>query len=196
MKNKLLLLIFVVSVTYACKETNYYPKPKAYSRIDFPKHEYIETKNQLPYSFEVAKNAIFRNDTAWNAKKEWSEIYYPAHEASVEITYYDLNNDKKFTKELIEDAFKLTAKHQIKATAINESLIRTKNGKIALIAELEGEVPTQFQFIITDTTRNFMRGALYFRTAMKNDSLAPVIDYIKEDLLHLLNTTKWKSEKN
>jgi hypothetical protein len=56
-------------------------------------------------------------------------------------------------------------------------------------------VPRKFKFFLSDSTQHFLRGALYFRTALKNDSLAPVIDYIKKDVIHLLNTVKWDYEK-
>ena len=81
---------------------------------------------------------------------------------------------------------------EIKAYAIEESVVRTPMGKTAVIAELEGEVPSQFQFFITDSTDNFIRGALYFRTSTKNDSLAPAIEYMKIDAMHLINTLEWK----
>ena len=60
------------------------------------------------------------------------------------------------------------------------------------IAELYGDVPSQFQFVCTDSVNNFLRGALYFNTKVKNDSLAPAIDYVKSDIIHLLNTLEWK----
>jgi gliding motility-associated lipoprotein GldD len=63
-----------------------------------------------------------------------------------------------------------------------------------VVAELSGEVPTQFQFFVTDSTDHFLRGALYFNTAMKNDSLAPVIEYIKVDMIHLINTLEFKKK--
>ena len=57
---------------------------------------------------------------------------------------------------------------------------------------LEGEVSSQYQFYTHDTTNNFLRGALYFETATKNDSLKPIIEYVKEDINHLVNTLEWK----
>ena len=98
---------------------------------------------------------------------------------------------KAFAK-LIDDAHKLTAKHQVKAYSIEETLIKTPAGMNVIIFELSGEVPSQFQFYATDTTTHFLRGALYFHTAVKNDSLAPVIDYMKVDVMHLINTLKWR----
>jgi gliding motility-associated lipoprotein GldD len=86
----------------------------------------------------------------------------------------------------------LTAKHQIKAYGIEESIMMTPKGYTGVVAELSGEVPTQFQFFVTDSTNNFLRGALYFNTALKNDSLAPAIEYIKIDMAHLINTLEFK----
>jgi gliding motility-associated lipoprotein GldD len=93
----------------------------------------------------------------------------------------------------MDDAYTLTAKHQIKASGINEIITRTESGLTAVIAELEGEVPSQFQFTITDSTSNFLRGALYFNTQVHNDSLAPAIEYMKKDIMHMIHTFEWKN---
>ena len=77
------------------------------------------------------------------------------------------------------------------AYGIEEGILVTPQGYTGVVAELEGEVPTQFQFFVTDSTQHFLRGALYFNTAMKNDSLAPVIEYIKADMAHLMNSVKF-----
>jgi hypothetical protein len=45
---------------------------------------------------------------------------------------------------------------------------------------------------LTDSTRNFLRGALYFETEPNKDSLAPVIDFFKKDMDQIINTLKWK----
>jgi len=111
--------------------------------------------------------------------------------ANIHITYKRVQNFDQL-KEYFNDAFVLTAKHQIKANAIDEIIITTPSGKTATVAELNGEVPSQFQFTITDSTRHFLRGAVYFYAKVSNDSLAPAIDYMKKDALHLINTLNWK----
>jgi gliding motility-associated lipoprotein GldD len=63
---------------------------------------------------------------------------------------------------------------------------------VAVIAEIDGEVPSQFQFTMTDSSRNFLRGALYFNVKVQNDSLRPAIEYVKKDVIHLINTLDWK----
>ena len=70
--------------------------------------------------------------------------------------------------EYVNDTYKLINKHQIKASSIKETIIKTPSGEKATIVELSGEVPTQFQFHITDSSAHFLRGALYFKTATKN----------------------------
>jgi len=85
----------------------------------------------------------------------------------------------------------LISKHKNKASSIVETKIRTLNNKTATIIDIKGEVPTPFQFIITDSTNNFMRAALYFEKPIKGDSLLPVVNYIKKDMLHVLNTLRW-----
>jgi gliding motility-associated lipoprotein GldD len=79
----------------------------------------------------------------------------------------------------------------VKAYGIEEAILLTPEGYTGVVAELTGEVPTQFQFFVTDSTKNFLRGALYFNTAMKNDSLSPVIEFIKKDMAHLMNSVKF-----
>ncbi|MEL7006811.1 MAG: hypothetical protein AAFN93_29405 [Bacteroidota bacterium] len=83
----------------------------------------------------------------------------------------------------------------MKAYAIEEKILVLKSGNVASVTELEGEVPSQFQFHITDSTNHFLRGALYFKTASKNDSLAPAIEYIKADIVHMLNTLAWNNSQ-
>jgi gliding motility-associated lipoprotein GldD len=64
---------------------------------------------------------------------------------------------------------------------------------MATVFELSGQVPTQIQFYVTDSTKHFIRGALYFETASKNDSLLPVIKYIGNDIVKMLKTLKFKN---
>jgi gliding motility-associated lipoprotein GldD len=113
--------------------------------------------------------------------------------ANIHITYKKLNNKEEFLKSLLNDSYNLTSKQQIKASAIDELITVTPSGKTAVIAEIAGEVPTQLQFTMTDSSKNFLRGALYFNTKVQNDSLAPAIDFMKKETLHFINTLQWKN---
>lgn len=184
----LLLLLFCCSCN-----TNYQPKPKGYNRLILPVESYRALPDSLPYQFEYSKAAKLLKDTSWISEKHWVEIYYPTLKANIHITYKKINNREELLKEMLDDAYKLTSKQQIKASGIDEVKVVTPSGKTALIAEISGEVPSQFQFTMTDSTKNFLRGALYFNTRVQNDSLAPAIDFMKKEVMHLINTLEWKA---
>ena len=173
-------------------DREYLPKPLGYNRLELPEHNYQVLPDTFPYTFEYSRHAKLLADTSAINEKYWIEIYYPGLKSNVHITYKPLRNSDKLLREFMNDAYTLTTKHQIKAYAINEIITVTPSGKTAVIAELEGEVPSQFQFTITDSTRHFLRGALYFNTRVQNDSLAPAIDYMKRDMMHIINTLEWK----
>ena len=168
------------------------PKPRGYNRIDLPAPRYQPLPAGHPYTFEYSKFAVVKRDSSYLAKPHWLNVYYPQLHANVQITYMDVERDRKLYNKMMEDARKLTGKHQIKATAIDERILKTPSGMRASVFELQGEVPSQFQFYTTDSTHHFLRGALYFRTATANDSLAPVIEYVKADMVHMLNTLQYR----
>lgn len=170
---------------------DYLPKPIGYNRLILPDHKYISLPDSLPYTFEYSAHATLLADTSRIHENFWVEIYYKELKSNIHITYKVIGN-QKMLKEFLDDSYTLTSKHQVKAYAINEVITKTPSGKTAVIAELEGEVPSQFQFTITDSSKNFLRGALYFNTKVANDSLAPAIEYMKEDIMHMINTLEWK----
>lgn len=182
---------FCSLVFFGCTK-EYLPKPLGYNRLLLPKPAYHSLPDTLPYTFEYSVHARLLADTSWISERFWIEVYYPNIKANVHITYKKIENNEQLLKEFMNDAYVLTAKHQIKAYAIDEVIIKTPSGKTAVVAELDGEVPSQMQFTITDSTQNFLRGALYFNTKVNNDSLQPAIEYVKNDIMHLINSFDWK----
>ena len=186
------VLGLVVTCFSSC-DREYLPKPLGYNRLELPEPAYRSLPDSMPYVFQYSKHASILPDTSVVRDKFWIEIYYPSIKSNIHITYKRLDGSDKLLKELMDDSYTLTAKHQIKAYAINEVITVTPSGKTAVIAELEGEVPSQFQFTMTDSASHFLRGALYFNTQVQNDSLAPAIEYMKRDMMHIINTLEWNS---
>lgn len=180
----------------ACQppETKYVPKPKGFNRIELPEASYTTTPADFPYSFDVSKEAIIRPDSSKIAEKYWVHLIYPKFgRAEIQITYKDISkNPKKLLAEHIDDSYRLMAKHQIKADAVQEILYQTADGLPAMAFGLSGQVPSHLQFYTSDSTKHFLRAAVYFRTATENDSLAPVIEFVRKDLLQMIKTTKFK----
>ncbi|HLL97028.1 MAG TPA: gliding motility lipoprotein GldD [Spirosoma sp.] len=170
----------------------YVPKPKAYPRFDLPAPNYVLIEPRHPYQFEYNNVARILRDTFPNAEPHWIFISYPAFHASVQLTYKPIRNDVNRLRKMLEDSYKLAARHKIKAYAVEQRTMKMKSGLEASLIDISGEVPSQVQFVTTDSTTHFLRGALYFNTATQNDSLQPIIQYIRKDVLHLLNTLKWR----
>lgn len=169
------------------------PKPKGYPRFDLPTPAYQAMQEQHPYFFEYSKYAIISADTTRFTEPHWIDIRYPQWDAVVQLTYKAIDKNPQKLIELTEDARKLVNKHQIKASGIEEFEAKTKKGHKAYLFKLSGQVPSQFQFYTTDSVQHFLRGALYFNTSTQNDSLAPAIDYITNDMIHMLNSLEWRN---
>jgi len=184
--------LILLSLLFSCS-TDYVPKPKGYNHIDLPANEYTTFNDvRYPYQFDLSKYARIYDDTTGLQGEGWKIIEYKDLSASIHITYEPIKAQKE-GYDLINDSYRIAYKHDVKAYAIDRKLIKTSKGYSVVIFELQGEVPSPYQFFThnADTTQYF-RGAVYFPTATKNDSLAPVIDYVIEDMNHLLDTFEWK----
>lgn len=193
--NWILITSFIflsIVFTHCSGTTNYLPKPKGYNRIELPDHSYQPLPDSFPYSFEYSTQVKLLRDSSWIAERYWIHLYYPTMDADIQITYKPILDMDSLLQGYYHDAYRLTSKHNIKAYAIDEIIMELPNGNFASISVLEGEVPSQIQFHVSDSSTHFLRGALYFKTATKNDSLRPVISYIEDDILHLLKTLEWK----
>ncbi|KXX68093.1 gliding motility lipoprotein GldD [Flammeovirga sp. SJP92] len=196
-----LTTIFLFSfLMYGCGSTSeeaYFPKPRGFHRIDLPNHEYSKEQfnkkdlKDYPYLFEVASNAVIIPDESFMSEPYWIEVRYPSLNAIIDISYKNLPNYDSLVG-YINTSNTLTFKHDVRASAIDEYATKTEKGYSAVMYEIEGDVPSQFQFFVTDSTQHFFRAALYFPTSTQNDSLAPVIEHVKKDMLHMMNTLDWK----
>lgn len=189
------VLVFIFFIFTSCKK-DYVPKPKGYNRLDLPQPSYRELEETHPYKFEYSKYAVIKKDNSSIAEPHWINVYYPSFDADIQLTYKPLFSkmDHKRLGELIDDSYKLANKHQVKAYSIEENIIKTPSGKSAVVIELTGDVPSPFQFYLTDSSENFMRGAVYFKST-KIDSLTPAIEYMKKEVMHLINTLEWRKTK-
>lgn len=182
------------SVLFSCN-SDYTPKPRGYFRISFPKKEY-QTFNQpgYPYTFEypvyakVVKDSSFFGEATENPW--WINIDFPQFNGRIYVSYKEIGK-YKFDK-LINDAFTMTNKHTTKAYSIDDSLIATPNNVHGMFFKVGGDVATANQFFLTDTTKHFLRGALYFDATPNEDSLSIVNRFLIQDVRHLINTFKWK----
>ncbi len=186
-------LIFVLGLL-ACEPT-YTPKPLGLNAIELPEQVYKLWDNaSKPYLFEINKVAEVNDYTTPLIKKSdhYVTVDYPTLGGKCYLTYKAVHNNLDTLNSLIMNSFRLADGHNVKATGIDSEVISREKGRYAISIILEGEVSSQYQFYVHDSTNHFIRGALYFETATKNDSLAPVIDYVKKDINHIIKTIEWR----
>ena len=186
--------IVIFLFLFSCNST-YVPKPAGYFAISLPKKEY-KTFDEAgyPYSFQYPAYAQVVKDTSFfdsiPENPYWINIDFPQFSGRIYISYKAIGKYKLAT--LINDAYNMTNKHTTKASGISDSLILTANNVHGIFFNVEGDVATANQFFLTDSTKHFLRGALYFDATPNQDSLLPVNRFLVEDMKHLINTFRWK----
>lgn len=208
----LLLTIFFFA---ACNST-YTSKKQGYFNIDLPQHKYTQFNNAVfPYEFEYPVYAkVIKDSTFFDSNPEnpyWINIDFPQFNARIFLSYKIIGGKaiykikqmngaykdsvgiNQFDK-MVNDAFTLTNKNEAVATSINDSAFRTANGISGVFFKVGGNAATAKQFFMSDTAKNFIRGALYFDTTPNADSLKPVQNFLQVDIDHLINTFRWRNE--
>ena len=193
MKIKLRYLISIaisilLLVNTACKK-HHTPKPRGYFRISFPAKEYQNFNQGFPYKFQYPKYSAVSADSSENSEDYWLNIIYPEFNGQIHLSYKNVNNN---IYELLEDSRRLAFKHSIKADAINEQMFYDPDKNvIGILYNIKGDAASPLQFFATDSINHFIRGSVYFNNVPNHDSLAPVIKFVKEDVVHLMETLEW-----
>lgn len=200
MKNQTLKLCILFSAVaifiLSCNSDYSVGKKKGYFHIEFPEKKYQSFDQPgYPYTFEYPVYAKVIKDTTFFEDKAgdwWINIDVPQFASRIYISYKTINAANKFDS-LVRDGFKMAYKQHVDvSTGIEESRILTPNKVEGMYFSLGGNTATANQFFLTDTTKHFLRGALYFDAAPNADSLGIVNDFLKKDVEHLINTLKWK----
>ena len=183
-----LIVILGSFIFIGCKEKNT-PKPRGFFRIDLPEKEFKKLSLNYPYSFDYPTCALIKEDKSKKGQKYWLNIEYPEINGIIHISYLAINNN---FDQIIEDTRKLAYKHSIKADAINEKVfMRPEKDVYGILYEIKGNAASSVQFFLTDSVNHYLRGALYFNTEPNKDSLAPVINFVKEDIKILIESFEW-----
>ena len=182
-----ILIIFVLIVS--CGQV-YTPKPSGYLRIDFPEKKYQPFKGSMPYEFDYPVYGEIVADKQKDAEPFWINIEFPKYKGKIHLSYKRIN---KNLANYIEETRKLAYKHASKADAIDEKIIRNDSTNVyGIFYDIKGNAASSVQFFVTDSNKNFIRGALYFSAQPNKDSLAPAIEFFKKDVEHFIQTLKWQ----
>ncbi|PBQ34150.1 gliding motility lipoprotein GldD [Sphingobacteriaceae bacterium] len=195
MNFKVLIFCVLVSITLiSCDEEEevYAPRPRGYCRIDFPEKSYRVYDSICPYKFEIPLYSHFVQDKHKGAEPCWLNLEFPKFKATIHLSYKAVNND---LANHLENSHYFANKHQVKATGLDEVVILRDSAKVyGLLFDIAGNTASPLQFYLTDSTKHFLRGALYFNSVPNIDSLKIVVDFIRADVLHMINSTSWKKD--
>jgi gliding motility-associated lipoprotein GldD len=209
------LYICFILICFSSCNSGFIPKPKGYYRIDLPAHEYKKFEEPgYPFSFEYPVYANVLKDSSYFGEAPenpwWINIDFPSLNGRIYVSYNAIGGKATYKVKvsegkyrdsisvnsfanLIDGSYRLTYKHSTKASSIEDSLIQTEKGINGIFFRVGGNAATANQFLVTDTVKHFLRGALYFDTTPNEDSLRPVNDFLMKDMLHLIKTFEWRN---
>ena len=194
-KNKIVnakwtILTLVVLACMACNRVST-PRPYGYYRIATPDTAYVDfakSQGNYPYTFALSKNAVVEPRTDVN-EPYWINIVYPALNATIHCSYKPVRNN---LRELTNDALEFVYRNASFATAIPErDYMHPEANVYGVLFDLEGNTASSCQFFVTDSTRNFFRASVYCNCPPNADSLAPVYQYLRTDIIKMVESFEW-----
>lgn len=183
-----LLLSLLVIMLASCNQT-YSPRPYGFFRIELPEHSYeLYSNTTIPYSFVKADIATIVPRTH-EGEKYWIDVTYPMLNANIHCSYKEIDNN---FFELSEDARRYVYKHSVMADGIEEQVfVNDEMNVYGILYDIKGNTASSIQFVLTDSSKHFFRAALYFDNVPNKDSIAPVVSYLREDVVRLIESFEW-----
>lgn len=192
MKQMLSGMVLLLSLMGAScsSSTDYTPKPRGYFRIEPPQACYqVLPLDSLPYSFHVSQLVTVELPEA-GSLEGWINLSYPSLNVKVYCSYLPITPT---TLPMAENESRLLVSRQAKqSNAVKEQAYSNPEERVyGSLFLLEGNSPSPVQFMLTDSVSRFFRGALYYDCAPNADSLAPVTDYLRRDIIELIQSFSW-----
>ncbi|NNE26839.1 MAG: hypothetical protein HKN09_08350 [Saprospiraceae bacterium] len=194
-----ILVAVLIFVFLSCQsDQTTIPKPRVYPRIDFPVKSYAPfSHDACPFVFDKANYVQYQKDSISTLDIAgadcWFDLYSEELNSIFHFSYIRFNDRPTFDA-LIQDAFEMVDKHNIKANYRSESIIENKDAQLyGILFEIDGPVAAPLQFYVTDSMSHFLRGSLYFNAQVNRDSIAPVYDFLKIDFERMMESFKWES---
>jgi gliding motility-associated lipoprotein GldD len=166
------------------------PKPTGYYRIDLPEKDYQTIDSiPFPFRFELPKYATVNLERI-EENENFLNIDFNRFGARIHLSYITVDGN---LPKLLEDSRTLVYKHTVKAQDIGENLVINKAARVfGTYYQIEGNSASGSQFYLTDSNDHFLRGALYFNVSPNYDSIAPVQEFIKQDIEQMIESFSWK----
>lgn len=183
--------LFLFLAFTSCTEDKTIPKPPTFLRLDFNHPGYVRYTSDCGYSFDVDKMFTVRNTVDEQGNKLCHrDIDLGKLNGVLYFSYIEMD---KTLKEYIDHALDKVEEHKVKASSISDTSFYFSDKRVfGTLFELKGNVASPFQFYLTDSTSKFASGVVYFNTVPNYDSLRPSLNFVKKDILKMIETFEWK----
>lgn len=185
--------LFLFLFFFSCGN-DYTPKPIGYVRMEKKESKPIKYEdNNL--SFLYSDIATIENVQADTKDEKWINISYPYYDVTIYCTYMPVS--KNSLPKTLDDSYQLAYSHAAKASGIKQTqYIDTIHNISAVIYDIKGSVAAPVQFFATDSISSFFRGSLYYNHTVNIDSIAPVTEFLREDIITLIESIRWNYGKS
>lgn len=197
MKSFLIITLSILVLLVGCSDPVYTPKPRMYPRVPWPTDTGLVSfvAEDCPFSFEYPSYMEVKHDKYFYEDQLptdcWFNMSIPALNGTIHCSYHELNGRASFD-EMVQDAFTIVSKHNIKANARKEIPLTSDYGVHGLGFEISGPVATPYQFYVSDTTDHFFRASLYFNNKVSPDSMKVVHDFLIDDMKDMIQSFRWE----
>ena len=195
---QIILSVLILAFLSCQSDSAVIPKPRIYPRIDFPEKVYGPfSRKSCPFVFDKPDYLTYQQDSISSLDIDgadcWFDLYSENLNAIFHYSYIKFSDRTTFDA-LIEDAFEMVDKHNVKANYRSESIIENPEANLhGILFELDGPVAAPLQFYVTDSTSHFLRGSLYFNSQVNRDSVAPVYEFLKVDFERMMESFEWEN---
>ena len=198
MKPRLLILSLVAIglLSGQCKQqATLIPKPRAYPRVEFPDRNYVTfSDDSCPFTFTYPDYMLVEKRTSFFGEEPnhpcWFDLVTNTLNARVHLSYHEVGSRSQYD-ELVSDAYRLASRINQRANYMDELVVSNERGVGGVIMEFSGPAASPLHFYLSDTSNHFLKGALYFNARVVPDSLAPVVEFLNEDIAELINSLDW-----
>jgi len=190
------IIIFSVFFIACNDEAIPLPKPRIYPKVVYPDKAFEDLNvNTCPFTLSKPVYFKFKKDSLRLIEEKrftcWFDLHCAELNSYIHLSYIPIDKSSPFD-ELVQDAFELANKHNVKASARTETRFGIESKNLAgLIFEIDGPVAAPLQFFVTDSTDHFLRGSLYFNDVVNRDSIQPVYEFLKTDVDRLIESISW-----
>jgi len=196
---KQLGIFLLIVCFFSCGgDAGFSPKPRLYPRVDYPDKkprmvdlDFCNFQFQFPDYGKPIQDSFYFDENI--VDKCWFDIIIESLNGRIHCSYVPIENRAHFD-ELVNDAYELVVKHNVKANYRDENRINIPQSKVYGVQyEIDGQVASPLQFYLTDSTNHFIRASLYFKDKVNSDSIAPIYQFVKTDIQDMIGSFEWKN---